>query len=284
MTTTEESVQKLTETVNTLAAALAKSEARYRSMERLFRWGGLSILAFAGFASYFAFGLVAKAQTPGGGPDMALTKMLEQLVQLGAALQDPKNQSLRTQFSESVQNVGFVLGSVLSNIVLSPERSPPWRERRGPGALPTAERAVSRTPGTAASPSPQTARPNPSRQAKPEQPSPTLSGAPSVLPMPASCIPNCITAGEVAQDVAMLLANFKEDSDWLRLHTDPSDDVRGQLARMNVALSAVPVMASEMNQMKVAMTGEMHQMNLSMLSMTRSVGSTMGRFGSMMPW
>jgi hypothetical protein len=282
MTTTEESIQKLTETVNTLAAALAKSEARYRNIERLFRWGALSILAFAGLVSYFAFGLVAKAQTPGAGPDMALTKMLEQLVQLGAALQDPKNQSLRTQFSESVQHVGFVLGSVLSNIVLSPERSPPWRERRGP--VPTAEGAVSRTPGAATSPSPQTARQNPSQQATSGQRSSTPSGAPPVVPLPASCVPNCITAGEVAQDVAMLLVNLREDSDWLRRHTDPSDDTRGQLARMNVALSAVPVMASEMNQMKVAMTGEMHQMNLSMLSMTRSVGSTMGRFGSMMPW
>jgi hypothetical protein len=103
---------------------------------------------------------------------------------------------------------------------------------------------------------PQSARPQPQRDAGP------------------------ITLGEVAQDLAMLVTNLKEDSDILRARTLPLTTVSEELNRMNVVLSAIPAMAVDMHRMNLSM-GLMTQ---SMGVMTQSVGSTMGRMGSMWPF
>ena len=90
-------------------------------------------------------------------------------------------------------------------------------------------------------------------------------------------------AGQTVVDMALLVRRLRADSDEFRNYLDahnmadrkggPIALVADELHLMNQALRAVPIMANEMNAMN-------HQMSV----MSRSVGSTMGRMGSMMPW
>lgn len=73
MSASDESIQKLTETVNTLAQALAKSEARYRSIEKIYRWMGTGLVAMAAVVFYVGFDFITRvyAQPPGGQDEIA---------------------------------------------------------------------------------------------------------------------------------------------------------------------------------------------------------------------
>jgi hypothetical protein len=94
-------------------------------------------------------------------------------------------------------------------------------------------------------------------------------------------------------DAATLIARLKEDSDYARGMVPkgkPPIMVALELQKISAVLSAVPTMAAEMHRMNIAMSAvppmvaEMHQMNLSMGIMSKSIGSTMGRMGSMIPF
>lgn len=78
-------------------------------------------------------------------------------------------------------------------------------------------------------------------------------------------------------DTVVLMQRIREDSNAFRAYvTGPEEVLRGverQLEAMNVAMAAIPPMAAEMNLM-----------NRNMASMSYSMGSTMGRVGSWMPW
>ncbi len=89
-------------------------------------------------------------------------------------------------------------------------------------------------------------------------------------------------AGQTIVDMALLVRRLREDSDEIRKLAKrmniaspggPVGLVALELSKMNRALDAVPAMANEMNVM-----------NRQMSVMSHSVGSTMGRMGSMMPW
>lgn len=87
-------------------------------------------------------------------------------------------------------------------------------------------------------------------------------------------------AGQVFVDTAILLKRLRQDSDVFRGKVKEVGGtnallagIEKELARLNVALASVPVMA-----------GEMNVMNRQMSVMSYSVGSTMGRVGSIMPW
>ena len=60
MSTSDESIQKLTETVNALAQALAKSEARYRSIEKIYRWMAAGLVAMAAVVFYIGLDFVTR--------------------------------------------------------------------------------------------------------------------------------------------------------------------------------------------------------------------------------
>ena len=79
--------------------------------------------------------------------------------------------------------------------------------------------------------------------------------------------------GPTIQDVTILISRIKADSDWLRQSGEKHLDIANELHNVSLALQAVPVMATEMQRMSA-----------SIQSMTYSVGSTMGRAGSWMPW
>ncbi len=87
-------------------------------------------------------------------------------------------------------------------------------------------------------------------------------------------------AGGLLVDAGVLLARLRQDSDFFRTFLDklggPNDLLAGiqkELHLMNGALASVPAMAVEM-----------HAMTQQMGVMSYSVGSTMGRAGSWMPW
>ena len=91
-------------------------------------------------------------------------------------------------------------------------------------------------------------------------------------------------AGQVLVDGAVVMKRVREDSDAvhekLQQWGGPSvalhrvlKGINEDLVRLNVALAAVPAMATEMNVM-----------NRQMSVMSHSVGSTMARMGSIMPW
>jgi hypothetical protein len=86
--------------------------------------------------------------------------------------------------------------------------------------------------------------------------------------------------GQVFVDAGILLKRLREDSDAFRGKLKQGGGtnallagIENELARLNVALASVPAMA-----------GEMNVMNRQMSVMSYSVGSTMGRMGSVMPW
>lgn len=78
-------------------------------------------------------------------------------------------------------------------------------------------------------------------------------------------------------DTVVLIQRIREDSNAFRdLITGPEDvlrDLEQQLKTMNVAMASIP-----------AMVVQMDLMNRNMASMSHSMGSTMGRAGSWMPW
>lgn len=87
-------------------------------------------------------------------------------------------------------------------------------------------------------------------------------------------------AGSVMVDAGVLMHRIREDSNYFRKVLDSIGGpdallagIRDELARMNLALASVPIMAAEMNTMT-------HQMGV----MSYSVGNTMGRASNWMPW
>jgi hypothetical protein len=84
-----------------------------------------------------------------------------------------------------------------------------------------------------------------------------------------------MAAGQIVVDASVLVHRLRRDSDFLRSKAaDPGlSGIKDELARLNMVLRAVPVMATEMNVM-----------NRHMGTMSYSMGSTMGRMGNIMPW
>ena len=92
---------------------------------------------------------------------------------------------------------------------------------------------------------------------------------------PAAVVDNVVTT---VVDVGILMQRVREDSNQFRtlVDNDPAvalSAIQHELELMNRALSSVPVMA-----------GQMDVMNRNMASMSHSMGSTMGRAGSWIPW
>jgi len=86
--------------------------------------------------------------------------------------------------------------------------------------------------------------------------------------------------GGILVDAGVLLARLRQDSDYFRRFLDrvggPNEilsGIQGELHHLNLALASVPSMAANMS----AMTQQMGVMSY-------SVGSTMGKAGSWMPW
>jgi hypothetical protein len=178
----------------------------------------------------------------------------------------------------AMQRIGAVLGQILSQVAqiqLAPSHSRPWgwgvSQRSGQPAVPPVPPPLGSTPPLL----PQVAAPI------------MAAGQPAAESQDRA---RPITLGEVVQDIAILVTNVKEDSDWLRQHKKPGDEVATELAKMNFILSAIPTMAAEMHQMNIAMAAvppmavEMRKMNVSMGFMAQSVGSTMGRMGGLFPF
>jgi hypothetical protein len=105
-------------------------------------------------------------------------------------------------------------------------------------------------------------------------------------------------AGGVMTDAGVLLARLRKDSD--KIHAlisalfeqvqEPDKGLQAisnQLKTLNEALESVPDMSRDVNVMThqmAVMSGNMSVMTQQMGTMSHSVGSTMGRAGSWMPW
>ncbi len=238
-------------------------------MERVYRWMAAGLVGLSSVVFYLAFNVAtgARADTPNS-----------ELQQIASALKDMSENGLIVNWPKTMQALGPI-AQTLFQTALAPEHAPNWGWGTRSGPQPPAA-PLPVPPQRAAAPQPRAA----------QQPQVTGSTAQAGQTPQPQAPTGPITLGEVVQDLAILITNTKQDSDWLRQHTQPPTEVSAELAQMNVALSAIPAMAADMHQMDIAMTavppmvGEMHQMNLSMGLMSRSIGSTMGRMGRMFPF
>lgn len=62
MNQSDASIRQLTETINTLAAVVAKNERRYLSIERAFRWVAVAFLCLTMLVFYLGFNMVSQVQ------------------------------------------------------------------------------------------------------------------------------------------------------------------------------------------------------------------------------
>lgn len=86
MSASDESIQELTETVNALAQALAKSEARYRSMEKTYRWMAAGLIAMAAVVFYAGLDFVARAYADNPDAQQQIVKAINDLREQGVPL------------------------------------------------------------------------------------------------------------------------------------------------------------------------------------------------------
>ena len=86
MSTSDESIEKLTETVNALAQALARSESRYQSIEKIYRWMATGLVAMAAIVFYAGMNFVARAYADAPDSQQQIVRAINDLREQGVPL------------------------------------------------------------------------------------------------------------------------------------------------------------------------------------------------------
>nr|VFJ75655.1 MAG: hypothetical protein BECKFM1743A_GA0114220_108572 [Candidatus Kentron sp. FM]VFJ75773.1 MAG: hypothetical protein BECKFM1743C_GA0114222_108791 [Candidatus Kentron sp. FM]VFK22248.1 MAG: hypothetical protein BECKFM1743B_GA0114221_108471 [Candidatus Kentron sp. FM] len=267
-TETRTDLRQLTETVERLGEALAASERRYSSIARAIRWFSLTVIVLVAGAGYAAFGgLGALASQSSSWRDIesqlsqhppALDGILQSL---GATkeIQGAIVKTLQSAATIAAMETDPLLGECLKDtenrLCYSKTKVVDLGEffLESNGELPT-------PPG-----------PGSSEQDQQEYNKKLMEST-------------LMAAGQSIVDAAVLLHRIRRDSDRFRQTVDKAGGadkmahgiaygIKEELHYLNLALASVPHMVNEM-----------HLMNEHMRVMGYSMGSTMGRMGSMMPW
>ncbi len=267
MSTTEVNrIDELQAAVSQLANTLALSERRNLRLERMIRWGVLSMLLAMGFSLVILFqplgyAIAQQAAQPSKSVEQAIDRLNENLTgqnstigQVGQMMyQMMQSGTLRAM--EEAQNLE---GLTKANCTPGAELSPQVKHARIANQLGFyakcywLERAVE----------------NPTPQQYQQAVMAAVTGT--------------------AVDMGVLVSRIRDDSDVIRVainnYFESSKDILygigHELKLLNDTLESVPIMTANVN----TMTHQMGIMAADMNTMSHSMGSTMGRMGNWMPW
>ena len=255
-------INQLEETLAQLTAALAAQERRSVAKAKIVRWGAIVVIAAVATMAPVAvnIGNDAQAVTSGGssGNISACDPMNPATMQTQACVFEQTSRFFHTM---NQLMVGMAQTEEVTRWI---HNNPIWVEQAKNGIVD------------------QMSRQNPkfrdqwnNCQQQPDNPK-----CQELLDMVDSAAKQMVFGGLVAQtfvNAGTLINRIREDSDEIRHRTGhvggPVGAVALELQRMNIALASVPAMVIQMDLM-----------NRNMASMTHSMGSTMGRMGSWMPW
>ncbi len=269
------SLEQLADTVGQLAQALAASECRRVALSKRIRWGAAVVLVMLGLGVFITFSDLksAHAANSGGAPGAGSCNTVECQMQpismfFGMMLQLMEGMMRSDDVHRYMYRVHEDFRTKVDELK---QAQKVYVELTGAEPL---------DPASCSHPSVDDKCPADSKQCR---------GAVKTVCDNAQWMGQALQqrfpalAGQTVVDMALLVRRLREDSDQFRdyLAARNMQDPKGgpvaavaqELHLMNRALAAVPAMAREMNAMN-------HQMSV----MSYSVGSTMGRMGSVMPW
>jgi hypothetical protein len=269
---TSPDLSQLTETVARLSEALAASERRHAAVARTVRWTSLTLVTLIGTAIYAGSDRIkayaAQMMPSWDGHAQQMAQQPPTLDKILMSLMGSEGmEGALVKMLQSATMIGSA--ETMSHVRCMDERS----------RLPEAERdkvlCYSKTPVEDLG--------EYYLDASGKLPEPPDAGASQQQQMAYAqkmTAGTIMAAGQTLANAAVLLHRVRRDSDLLRRTVNDIggveqtlNGIKDELARMNVALRAVPVMA-----------GEMGVMNQQMSVMSYSVGSTMGRMGNILPW
>lgn len=282
--------------VATLSNTLSISEQRTARLERIIRWGGITIvltlsLALATALQPLGYAIGQPTPTPSRSAEEAIDRLTQSLTgpqstlgQMGMMMQNMMALVTQRAMSETAALSGS-LGNPPVELKISDCRG----ESLESGTPP-------RTQG-------EQARIDRARTENPlgyytkcfflENSFQAVDGAYRSEDYQAALL---AAMGGTAVELGVLVHRLRYDSDYVQQlqallkEVTPAAALQGiaeQLGTLNHALASVPQMTADMNvmtQQMGVMTADMTAMTHHMGNMNYSVGSTMGRMGSWMPW
>ena len=259
---TDPDFNQLEETIAQLTAAIVAQEKRSIARANIIRWGAIALVAAAITISSIAFNTVTNAQAQQSGGSSKKT---------GAC--DPmKPETMATQACTFEQTSQFFY--TMNQLMVGMAQTEDVRRRiaQHPEWL---EAARSRIVDQMSEGNPEWRKKWDGCQKEQQD-----RQCQELLRMVEGAANQMAFGSLVAQTVVnagKLVNRIREDSDEIRARTGhvggPVGAVALELERMNIALASVP-----------AMVAQMDLMNRNMAAMSYSMGSTMGRMGSIMPW
>jgi hypothetical protein len=269
---THTDLQQLTETVTRLSEALAASERRHSAMAQAIRWGALTFIVLVAATAYAASDMVKAYAANSFTWDQA-QKMI--------AKENPKLDSILMSFMDSKELTGTIVKVMQSASMLAAHETNSYLacvdERQ---KLPTQEERDNKLCYSKAAVEDLGMFYLDDNNELPNPPTPDASPQEKMAYNMKMMEGTLMAAGQSIVDGAALIHRLRRDSDLVRNTVNEiggvSDLLRGiksELHMMNGMLTSIPAMANEMNVM-----------NRQISVMSYSVGSTMGRMGSVMPW
>ncbi len=257
-----------TVSVTQLTALLAASERRYAAMTKSFRWLAILIIAGVISAASVGFSLMDVAVATNNASDSA-----DEGRRSACNPMDPASMRTKECAFEQVSNFFFKMNHMMEGMMASEDVI------RGVASHNPDVYAASRTFIKVSEEIKQFHKENPGKPISKELIEKRVQEIRKLTPLLMEDFPS--VAGQIVVDFAVLVKRLREDSDDFRNYlygnvpnpSSPIGMVARELRLMNGALAAVPAMATQMDLM-----------NRNMASMTHSMGSTMGRMGSWMPW
>ena len=260
-------LQQLTDTVHRLSEAVAASERRRRTMAQAIRWASLSVIVVIA-----GIGYVASDWAKAYASQMPTWNQVEGQI----ANQPPSLNGILQSLGATREIQGAIVKALQSAATIATNetasylacQNTPKEERKG--RLCSAQTHVKDlgefflddNGNLPAPPGPDASQPQQMAYGK------KLMEA------------TLMATGQSIVDAAVLLHRVRRDSDLVRSTVDSLGGVEKltmgiyqELAKLNRLMTAIPAMANEM-----------HVMNSQIGVMSRSVDSTMGRMGTIIPW
>jgi hypothetical protein len=278
-------IEQLHEVVAQLGAALSVSERRTTRLERMIRWGALTIVMVLGLALVPAMLPLGHAVTqlgmkPSKSPEEAIDHLTQRL----------------TGPESTLGQMGFMMQNMMSSAMYRAK----FETERMPVAMQKSDCRVAATTDA------NLPAANDVKTARTKYPlgyyakcyflnngiSPDNGGY-SDQQYAAALIS---AMGGAAVELGVLVHRIRHDSDFFQemqamldkvAPVDALSGITQQLGTLNDALRSVPQMTNNMSvmtQQMGVMTADMTAMTHHMGNMNYSVGSTMGRMGNWMPW